>query len=301
MFFSSCSKELEIALPPIKIMPVVNCIFTPGKPFMVALELPSLPTDTTITFITNAEVTVFGDNGTSYLLAHLEKGKYSNPAAVAEAGVSYKLKAKTDNYPLVSAEDKIPLTNTRIENYSIKKRDDDDPINGSSEGKEHSYYNIALSIASDPSVKDYMGVSVVENRINARYSNGTVSYEVEENKYRQGYIKSDDLVITTEGLGSFDDQSTLFFRDHLFKADKEIVNVKVFTQFAKKFWVRFYTFSPSCYQYLKTWNIHDNTRSFDFWEIYEPLSVFSNIENGYGIFAGYSAIDQILTVEEQTN
>ena len=44
--------------------------------------------------------------------------------------------------------------------------------------------------------------------------------------------------------------------------------------------------SAAYYEYLKTARLHDYTRENPF---AEPLSVYSNVENGYGIFAGYSS------------
>ena len=44
--------------------------------------------------------------------------------------------------------------------------------------------------------------------------------------------------------------------------------------------------SAAYYEYLKTARLHDYTRDNPF---AEPLSVYSNVESGYGIFAGYSS------------
>ncbi len=44
--------------------------------------------------------------------------------------------------------------------------------------------------------------------------------------------------------------------------------------------------SETYYEYLKTARLHDETRDNPF---AEPLNVYGNVENGYGIFAGYSS------------
>ena len=44
--------------------------------------------------------------------------------------------------------------------------------------------------------------------------------------------------------------------------------------------------SETYYEYLKTARLHDETRENPF---AEPLNVYGNVENGYGIFAGYSS------------
>ena len=52
--------------------------------------------------------------------------------------------------------------------------------------------------------------------------------------------------------------------------------------------------SETYYEYLKTARLHDDTRDNPF---AEPLNVHSNVENGYGIFAGYSSRTFELTRE----
>ena len=44
--------------------------------------------------------------------------------------------------------------------------------------------------------------------------------------------------------------------------------------------------SEAYYEYLKTARLHDESRENPF---AEPLNVYGNVENGYGIFAGYSS------------
>ena len=53
--------------------------------------------------------------------------------------------------------------------------------------------------------------------------------------------------------------------------------------------------SEAYYQYLKTARLHDDTLANPF---AEPLNVYGNVENGYGIFAGYSSRTFELTLEE---
>ena len=53
--------------------------------------------------------------------------------------------------------------------------------------------------------------------------------------------------------------------------------------------------SEAFYEYLKSSRIHDYTRENPF---AEPLNVQGNVENGYGIFAGYSSQTFELTLDE---
>ncbi len=287
--YSSCIKEFEIDLPEIEVKPVVNCIFSPKCPFSVNLSLPALPTDTDFVSITDAEVSISGDNGTNFKLQHKGGGNYSNSLAIPEPGVFYNLKVEVDGYHVVTANDKIPESATKVTDYLTEIRNDSDPINGPSEGGVNTYYNLKLTLYNDLNIEDYMGISVVHNRIAHHYRNDSVYLEVESGKYVQGYIGSSDLVIASEGLENYDNASLLLFKDKLFSNESESVNIKVYIELAHKFWLKFYLYSPTCFTYFRTWIIHDYTKSYDFWEVYEPLPLYSNIENGYGIFAGYSS------------
>jgi hypothetical protein len=290
----SCRQQLEIDLPEMEVKPVVNCIFSPKTPFIVYLSLPASPTDSTYEYITGAEVTITGDDGSSYHLLHHDDGLYTDTLAFPKTGVQYTLNAQAPGYPMVTASDKIPVTATRIQGYTIETRTYSDAEDAMSAGTKK-YQNLGLSLKNDLSVNDFMGISVVHNRVVHHYTPDSV-YEVEEEgKYQHGYIESDNLAITNEGLENYDDQPGLLFRDVLLIKETEIIDVKVYTETASKFWLKFYLYSPSCFQYFRTWVIHDYTQSYDFWEIYEPLPMYSNIENGYGIFAGYTSIDYLLT------
>ena len=52
--------------------------------------------------------------------------------------------------------------------------------------------------------------------------------------------------------------------------------------------------SEAYYKYLETTRLHDDTRDNPF---AEPLNVYGNVENGYGIFAGYSSRTFELSIE----
>jgi len=62
------------------------------------------------------------------------------------------------------------------------------------------------------------------------------------------------------------------------------------------YYIRFYTVSKEFYQYYISLSKHLNAQDEFFME---PVQVYSNIKNGFGIFAGYS-ID-VDSVEIQTN
>lgn len=286
IFLFSCKQQIEIDLPEIEVKPVVNCLFSSDNPFSVSLSLPVSPTDSAYECITSAEVIITGDDGSYYSLAHQDKGIYIDSLIYPKAGIQYTLKVNVPGYKQITASDKIPIAETKPIAYRMEKRFYADPIDGSGSLNNPYYQNLELTLKNDQVTTDYMGVSVVYTWSYRRYENGVFSDTIV--RYDRAYIESIDPVFTAEGLDTYyEDSATLLFKDKLFHNKTEKVNVRVYSK-SEKYWIHFYSFSPACYKYFFNWITHFYTQSYDFWEVYEPLPMYSNIENGYGIFAGYT-------------
>jgi len=132
-----------------------------------------------------------------------------------------------------------------------------------------------------------------------------LGYTPAENKYNLGYIRSNNHIITAEG----DAYTTrrLLFSDRLFNGEKIILNTETIdvTQ-ARPTYIEgsFFTVavlrtvSKEYYLYHKTLLAHIYNQGIIDLNTIEaiskmqltgtPVDVYSNIEGGYGIFAGYS-------------
>lgn len=300
IFFSlfSCQQQLEIDLPETEIKPVVNCLFSPRNPFSVVISLPALPTDSTYEYITNAEVTITGDDGSNFFLMLRDNGIYTDTLVFPKPGIQYTLMVNVPGYEQITASDKIPTSGTQPLAYRMEKRFYTDPIDGSGGLDDQYYQNLELTLKNDPVTTDYMGISVVYTWSYWRYNNDFTSKDtIIRNDL--AYIESTDPVFTAEGLDNYyEDSATLLFRDKLFDNETETVNIQIYSK-SDKYRLHFYLFSPSCYEYFHSWTIHSYTQSYDFWEVYEPLPMYSNIENGYGIFAGYTTLNYVVNANSQ--
>ncbi len=283
IFLISCREIVEVDLPEIEMKPVVNCLFSPDSPFKVHVSLPMSPTDTATYNVVNAEVTISSEGSVIARLAYAGSGLYSNSNLVPAKGVIYTLKVTVPGFDEVAVSDNIPASGAKILSvvskggYKAEEEEGKIPIQ-----------RLKLTISNDQGISDFMGVAIVQNHVSYTITNdGEIITESEE-EYHLGYLYSDDPAITTEGLNNYEPPLFLF-KDELFQSQTAHVELLFEKESKSRFWVRFFQFSPSAFQYIKSWIIHDYTKEYDFWEVYEPMPLFSNIENGYGIFAGYSS------------
>jgi hypothetical protein len=133
-----------------------------------------------------------------------------------------------------------------------------------------------------------------------------LGYWPTDNIYNLGYIRSNNRIITAEG----DTYTTrrLLFSDQLFNGEKIVLNTETIgvTQ-ARPIYIEgsFFTIvvlrtvSKEYYLYRKTLSAHiynqgiidlNTIEAFSKMQLTgTPIDVYSNIEGGYGIFAGYSS------------
>lgn len=291
--FFSCTKEIEVTLPGIEIKPVVNCLFSPQKPFQANVSLPGAPTDTSFISVDNAEVTISGSNGANYRLSAIGNGDYSNPEAFPIPGINYTITVDVHGYPQASATDHIPLSDTRFLSYSAHEELEASEVAGSGESGQRAFQRINFKLQNDMLNADYLGISILKRNYYIKWIRRDSIVELKN--YVFNYIKSNNPKLGSEGLEKYDAPYIFLFKDKLLKERTEMFDLKVYCENADTLWMKCYNYSPSCFEFIRASIIHDHTKAYDFWEVYEPLPLFSNITNGYGIFAGYITQDYTIT------
>lgn len=100
--------------------PVINCLFTPDKPFRVHVSLSKNPSDTTSYNLNNARVMLFGDDGTEEYLPFAGNGYYSKSTVIPVEGVAYTLKVNVPGMDEASATGSISPNTIRITGIESK-------------------------------------------------------------------------------------------------------------------------------------------------------------------------------------
>lgn len=273
--FLACETIVEFDLPETEPQLVLNSLFNTDSTLTVYLyksrgveESSALPET-----VAGALVTLSDGNGN--ILATLTEqspGIYTS-SFVANAGVHYHIKAEKEGYKTVSAADKIPQNQVVLDSYRVIKKYD---IN------EQAFYHISLTI-DDPPGNDFYEVMV-----RTRYST-LVDYVVYSGEAVEK-LHSDDHVISEHTNGG----NYLLFKDVQFNArQKELVIYSYFSfpdcvtncSVNAIMELQINKVSPAYYNYKETMALQTSINDNPF---AEPVSVYSNIRNGYGIFAGYS-------------
>ncbi len=286
--FSACEKIIEIDLPKHEVKPVINCLFSPRRPFKIHVSLSEPPTDTATYLVENARVIVTEDNGRATILKSIGKGCYSKESFLPKTGVKYKLKVSVPGFEAVTATGSIPENKIEITKIESKSGNKTQTEVGMGDDAIIPVQFLTIDFLQNLQTLDYMGVTVIQNATTYSIINDSTFFTEDKTRFNFGFLESNDPSIKNEGLDSYYEFYILLFRDLLFNQSAASVKFNVEKKTDSEFWIRFFQFSPEAFNYLKSWIIHYYTQDYDFWEVYEPQQLYSNIENGYGIFAGYS-------------
>ena len=211
---------------------------------------------------------------------------YAFGDSTLQAGATYSLQVSAPGFATVRATDAIPRPvptsvrshRTNRGEFSIELEIQDPPA-------EANYYQLSLyQISTGRGGRRYEGIlSTKDPAIMA--DNGVDESRLEEESFSDEapYFKdtlfdgrTHEIELTYGGPSVLGDDGTQGAEGG---ADSEGSS-------KRKIYLQVLYISAAYYEYLKTARLHDYTRDNPF---AEPLSVYSNVENGYGIFAGYSS------------
>ena len=290
---SACETTLNVELPDHPPQMTVNGFFRPGAVWEVQLNEARSVADgeAAIRNITNATVEILHDGGTPLRLLYAGSGFYRALSASPFPGRTYTVRATAPGYEPVEATDTVPdpvpvtfvyqitRLDTLLENISA---DIDVTIQLDDPPDQDEYYRL------------FVLYRVVEKRT-GEYAFFTYQFKV------------DDEAILAENGDPFEfdtgGANTLFnavFNDALFDGEHReitlslspIINItrrdatgELLFEPGGTLQVYFYNVSKTYYDYSTTFDLHDEVEDNPF---AEPVQVHTNVENGFGIFAGFN-------------
>lgn len=285
LLLSSCIKEIPLDETSYNPRLVVNSIFCPDSIIKVQVSKTVLVTDTGNRIIDNANVSLYKEGVFLGSLANMGNGYYVFET-YPEKGKLYEIKVDAPGFNTVTANEIIP-EKTDIISCSFRG-----PI-----------------AAIDPTMGDEMGdINIVfkDNAITKNYYeivfywliNGKTDYIPIYN------ISLDIPVLKNEGDIDYE-PSSIFFSDELFNGNEFSININMYMGFGRngengtqieppgKLYVILRSTSYNYYKYRKLWtrHYHNQNQGIDFYQDLfrgEPITMYTNVENGNGIFAGYS-------------
>lgn len=269
-FVTACTKEIEIPINGFERKMVINSLFSPDKPFKFYFSYTVRPTEVLQTKISDSiHLWLYEDKKQILDTVFLSDSLISTYYPIREK--VYELKVFVAGYDTIFACDTVPMEIGITEAY--KKLISVD--------RYRTYtYHTTVTFFDPPDINNYYEIFFGKNR----------SYN-SNNKYY-------DPVLINEGDEDFY-PDTYFFSDKLFDGQKYSIHINRELGFNTVSEVSFHNISYHYYMYRKYWVRHSYNqilRNEDdgigigilFYKR-NPLSMYNNIINGYGIFAAYIA------------
>ncbi|MFO7659169.1 MAG: DUF4249 domain-containing protein [Bacteroidales bacterium] len=270
LIYSSCQKELSIPLPEHQQKLTCNSLFTKDSIFLYLTQSQLIYDKLNHTNISDASILFKSGNE---LLTHIDfssEGYYKSGIKLSE-NTNYTLEITTNGYNLVFSNDYLPEL-VKIDSLIFFPK-----VGMDEEGDE---YSEVIIYFTDPIyIKNYYEISVYY-LFSDPYS-GRLAY-------RQGGINSNDLVVMNEGDDDFF-YSNIVLSDDFFNGEKYQLKCNIsYNENHPVYYLHLRSISENYYKYKKSLMRHFANQEGDVWSgSGNPVELYSNIEGGYGIFAGY--------------
>lgn len=275
-FLFSCTKEVDLDIPNLPQKVVVNSLFCPDSVLKVHVSLSTQIKDPTINYVENASCFLY-ENDILIKTFNTQTNGYYNSFYKPKAGKKYKIEVEVPGFEKVWAETSIPiLPDSLIGRYYL---------DGVQSNAETLTTSLEITFIDDQTIINY--------------------YEPMQNPFRFQDSKQTDQSILSESDIEFE-PLTFYFSDLLFNGTKKVLVVngagkQVYSFNGTIFFDEFYLHefkivSHEYYNFRKSWTKHlfnqngdahyDDPLTLLF--LGDPIEMYSNVTNGYGIFAGYN-------------
>lgn len=293
----SCEKPVEFSIPNPDPKLVILSNFTHNQPLEVTVTRsePLLASDTSYVAISNAEVKVYEGEE---LLETLEFIPRPSPEGLffrakhfrPEIGTVYTLKVKAPGLPMVTAQNSIPEP-VSITQYEINNVEASTTFQGGAINYE---YTLDLAFKDPIALGNYYHLLLKQNKFAAAIGDGTPSATYSEEPILVEVLNaSNELVSYHRGGYLISDMNrngkTFRYRLRLATSTKDI------NEELGQLHVELRTASSDYHLFHTSIS---NQRQSSGEPVDQPVIIYNNIQEGYGIFAGYSNVqDSILIVQ----
>jgi hypothetical protein len=289
LMLMGCQTVVDIEVPVEHPKITLNSIFTADSLWQVKLSLSQfILANTTIKPLENAEVVVF-HNGVAYdTLTEDPPGRYyhkdpwEKDSVLIGAGVyrsqankkpipgeTYEIVAKAVGFETVSASSAAPvpsgLTSISLEHVGYTAGD-----------RDYSFI-IDVSFKDDANTEDFYEFKMFSEFV-------WIDHETGDTTARP---KFEIYLFTDNPFANAGLENRLIFDDRKFNGQEIRLTIKGadYSSGAKHHFVHFRKVNRELFNYILTTTLQEETSGDP---LAQPVNVYSNIRNGYGIFAGYS-------------
>lgn len=299
ILFTACEKEVEIKVPVKDPSLVIMALQEKGEYVVASIGRSRHILEPQPGFdlrehysVKNAQVVLYEDATAIDTLIYspseyIYMSKYNR---VMVDGRTYTLKANAPGFKEVSSETIVPSQsqivetrwNRNVRTNSYGEKIDEVIIKFNDPAGERNFYLIKVFQPSIPNFGDYTVGCV-----------STTDKDIETVGYDDDPIETDDCI----------DGGNLLLRDVNFNGAQKQVKLNIISSFLDNTWtdpntgqtarpyVKVYRITESHFKFAKSYSVFDNADDNPF---AEPVNVYSNVRNGYGIFSAYTvAVDSL--------
>ncbi len=285
---SACSKDIDVELTDFESRLVVNSMFTPDSIFTINVSKTGNLADPSdnVEFIDYAKVLLYSDSsGESRILTSIGDGNYIASTLYPEVNVLYSVEVEVAGFKTVTAHGKIPnpVVISSVDTAMIfESRGEalqvDFDIESTNESDDTEYYiwdifdaNTVKGNNPNPFAQD----AWIENAwLNTTFSDTDFISDSDQLQSKI-YYQNDKGGDVIQG-------SVLSFEQDIFNSSADSSD-----QDSVRLMLRLLTVSPELYEYSKSIELYNINRNIGSNQS-TPLEIYSNVENGLGIFGGYN-------------
>lgn len=268
----SCTKTVTVKISEQIPKPVLSCLFTNDSIFKVDLSMSSSIFKEPHVFETGEVLRLYGDG--EFLDSLQWNGEHYVSTITPQINIDYKIEWEKEDAKITSL-DYLPQK-VIIQNASFR-----DSVGFNDFGD--AYSECSLVFRDEPQQQNFYEILFLMQF----KKNG------EEVIYKSYSVTSSDPVITSEGLMDYEPRSVLL-SDEMINGKSYELKINYDPPFRPdepnyKLIIQFRSVSEQYYKYAKSLSIHKFYQESSIWNgMGTPVPMSSNIEGGYGIFAGYS-------------
>ncbi len=286
IFFISCETVIDVNIPlePTKL--VINSTLIPGEPFRVNLSGSQHILDNgDYKSVSGAEIKIYENGQLLTTLPDSTDGKYISGSFMPKAGKKYSIEARKNGFEAVTAEETLPEKSAKIISVKI------DTVETNDFGYIEKRLEFDIEIDDEGNTENYYEIIVQRKTTGVRYDFSQEPPVITDTtiSVRNLYLQSED-----PGLEEFQNYGqSIYFDDGLFNGKK--YHMKISTNSERYYdskdvlddYYEIYlrNTSEAYYLYRRSTELQNWTEDDPF---AQPVQVYNNINNGYGIFAGYN-------------
>ncbi|MBN2890344.1 MAG: DUF4249 domain-containing protein [Bacteroidales bacterium] len=272
LLFLSCTKQIEITQKFHDPKYVVNCLFSNDNIFEINLTKSIQINDTNTYVVKNAEIELFENGVFVENLFWNDSSKKYNSTIFPTSNKIYTIVVTTDDNIVLTATDTLP---SRVEITELSYN-------------QFAYINDEADLMSENTLYFNTNLQAIN------FYQIMMFFDIENFPFNWENLKSRDSIILKEQTFTYSTKY-LIFSDKIFYQNPSSISFSFkYSDFSPlNYIIQFKRISYSYFMFKKMLRLHIDNQNSDIWDgVSDPVQMYSNIENGYGIFAGYT-IDTI--------